>query len=471
MKLFEVLPDGLFQLLTGTNKQIYAEALQLIYEQAQTERFGVRYELMRDLRQEMLETTDELGHSISGLVEEESGSVQDQAQMTLEDYTRSQAGVMLRRMERLKWIDIETRSQFERYIVLPHFASRIIGVLKELCEARTVEYQRFAFLIYQSLTGEAAKLQPFSAVLGAADVTGQFRQELVALYNNMKHHMEQVAVQTTIKDVLDHHFDRYKSQIIDKSYHRLKTSDHVARYRMQIMNTVQQWLLDGERLEEAALDGVSGGMYSSREDAERAVKQALFFIEETFSGLEELFYQIDVRHNQYLRSSYDRARYLSQQNEGIDHTLAEVIEAIRSGLPEEATDKLFALRQVKAISEYSLLTPRRKKPPHEPDVHVTIDIPEDEIKKLRNRNLDRLRKAMTRAKIDEFVLGRMGKRMEMELSELSPSSAEEVIMLGYVYLYGSDGGSGFRIVRSGVRKILLVGGYRFDNHTIARKEG
>ncbi|THF73620.1 hypothetical protein [Cohnella fermenti] len=32
MKFFDVLPDGLFQLLTGANKQLYAEALLLIYD-------------------------------------------------------------------------------------------------------------------------------------------------------------------------------------------------------------------------------------------------------------------------------------------------------------------------------------------------------------------------------------------------------------------------------------------------------
>lgn len=473
MKLFEVIPEGLFQLLTGFHKQIYAEALLLLYDHAQTERFGIRYEVMRDLLQEMLETRQELGDSIATLDEEGDDITlpQDRGQLSMEDVTRAKANAMLRRMERLKWMDVETRTQFDRYIVLPHYASRIISVLKELCEAKTVEYQRFAFLIYQSLTGEAIKLQPCSAVLSAAEVSGQFRQELIALYNNMKHHMEQVVRQTSIQDVLDHHFEHYKSQIIDKSYHRLKTSDHVARYRMQILNTVQQWLLDRDQLAEAAFDGMKSGLYPTQEEAEQAVKQALFFIEDTFAGLEELIYQIDVRHNQYLRSSYDRARYLSQQNVGMDQQLARLLELLGKGHPAENADHLFALRQVRALSEQSLLPPRRKRAPHQPDVHVTVEVPEHVLEELRSKNLERMRKAVTRKKVEEYVLGRMGERMEMELEELAPHNAEQFIMLGYVYLYGSDGGTGFRIERSGTRRILIMGGYRFDNHTIVRKEG
>ncbi|WP_248928631.1 Wadjet anti-phage system protein JetA family protein [Paenibacillus hamazuiensis] len=471
MKLFDVIPEGLFQLLSGPNKRIYAEALLLLFDHAQTERFGIRYEVMRDLLQEMLETYKELGDDLAVTDEEGQDAAPERDQLSLEDITRAQAGAVLRRLERLRWIGVETRSQFERFIVLPHYAIRIIGVLKELCDAKTVEYQRFAFLIYQSLTGDAAKHQPCSAVLGAADVSGQFRQELVSLYNNMKHHMEQVVRQTSIQDVLDHHFDHYKSQIIDKSYHRLKTSDHVARYRMQILNTVQMWLLDRDQLEEAALDGVTSGMFPSQEEAEHAVRQALFFIEDTFTGLEELFYQIDVRHNQYLRSSYDRARYLSQQNEGTDRQLARVLELI--GKRHDAKDwgRLFALRQVRGVSEQSMFSPRRKRAPHQPDVHVKVDVPEDVLAELRSYNRERMRKAITRKKVDDYVLGRMGDRAEMEMEELAPQTAEQFIMLGYVYLYGSDGGSGFRIKRSETRRILEIGGYRFDGHTIVRKEG
>lgn len=473
MKLFDVVPEGLFQLLSGPNKQIYAEALLLLYDHAQTQHFGVRYEVIRDLLQEMLETRHELGDNVELLDEESRGIdvVQDRGQMSIDEMTRSQANALLRRMERLGWADVEIRSQFERYIVLPHYASRIIGVIKELCEAKTVEYQRFAFLIYQSLTGEAAKQQPCSAVLGAADISAQFKQELVSLYNNMKHHMEQVVRQTSIRDVLDHHFEYYKTQIIDKSYHRLKTSDHVARYRMHILNTVQQWLLDREQLAETALDGVKCGLYSTQEEAEHAVKQALFFIEDTFTGLDELFYQIDMRHNQYLRSSYDRARYLSQQNEGMGQQLARVLELLGKGHPAGNADRLFAVRQVRGLSEQSLLSSRRKRAPHQPDVHVKVEVPRHVLEELRSKNIERMLKAVNRKKVEEYVLDRMGDRQEMELKELAPQNAEQFIMLGYVYLYGSDGWSSFQIKRSGTRRILVIGGYRFDNHTIVRKKG
>ncbi|HEX7056266.1 MAG TPA: Wadjet anti-phage system protein JetA family protein [Bacilli bacterium] len=468
MNLFEVIPEGLFQLLTGANRKLYAEALLLLYEHSQRERFGIRYEVMRDLLQELLETQSDAGMPMA-LEEDEPAAAEEAGQVTLEDYARVQANAMLRRLERLKWIDVETRSQFEAYIVLPHYASRLIGVFQELCEARTVEYQRFAFVTYQLLTGEEAKLRPCFAVMEAAQVTKQFRQELIALYNNMKHHMESVVQKTSIREVLDHHFETYKSQIVDKSYHRLKTSDHVARYRFQILRTVQQWLLDRELLQEAAMDGVKSELYGTAEEAEHAVREALFFIEETYVGLEEIFYQIDVRHNQYLRASYDRARYLSQQFAGLDRRLARLIEQLGKET-QESEFALFTLCQVRGWSEQSLYAPRRRKAAHQPEKHVTIPIPEHVMEELRQRNIEKMRKAITRKKVDHYVLSRMGDRKRMEIAELAPRNAEEFIMLGYVYLYGSDGGSRFRLDRSAGRPVVRIGGYRFHNHDIVRAQ-
>ncbi|MCK9907298.1 DUF5716 family protein, partial [Frankia sp. Cpl3] len=77
---------------------------------------------------------------------------------------RAQANALIRKLASLKWSDVEVRDQFQQYIVLPHYTSRILAVLQELCEARAVEYQRFAFVAYQLLTGEEAKRRPCFAV-------------------------------------------------------------------------------------------------------------------------------------------------------------------------------------------------------------------------------------------------------------------------------------------------------------------
>ncbi|MBA4601534.1 Wadjet anti-phage system protein JetA family protein [Thermoactinomyces mirandus] len=476
MRLFEVLPEQFFHLLTGTNKHLYAEALLRMFELSQREKFGVRLNVMRDLLQELIETHRELGLEIS-FDDEDNGRFPDstKSQISLDELSRAQANAMIRRMAALKWIDIEVRDQFEEYIVLPHYSSRMLALFQELCEARAVEYQRFAFVTYEILTGQEAKRRPCFAVLEARRYTIEFEKELITLYNNMKHHVEQVVQKKTIQDVLDHHFKVYQSKIVDKSYHRLRTSDHVSRYSLHILETVQKWLLDRDLLEETITDGLQSQFYQSREEAEKDILDALHRIDQTYSGLDQIFNQIDIRHNQYLRSSYDRARYLSQQNQGLDQQLADVLEQF-ADIKEINSDKilwseLFRLQQTDLLTESSLFSPRRKRKQHQPEVHVVVPVSNELKKKLREKNFKRMRKTVTREKVERYVLSKLGNRPEMGLEELAPSNLQEFLFLAYVYLFGQDGASAFELKRSDARRILHIGPYRFTDHRIIRKRG
>lgn len=504
MKLFEILPDNFFRLLTGSNKQLYAEAGLLIYEHSQRERFGIRYDVMRDALQELIETHQELGLTytpdddvlLDDGVSEPGGRTRTASrvsgamrfgetgpkQITVEEAARLQANAILRRFEALKWIDVEDRDQFQRYIVLPHYASRILGMFKELCEARAVEYQRFAFTTFQILTGGEAERRPCFAVREALQITLQFRQELITLYNNMKHHMEQVVQKTSVREVLDHHFETYKSQIVDKSYHRLKTSDHVSRYRHHILQKVHNWLLDQDLMDETIADGLQSDFYRSREEAENDIRRSLLTIEEIYAGLDEIFYQIDVRHNQYLRSSYDRARYLSQHQTGVTQQLGVLLEHLSKRaadldldtdfvLEEAKGTRLFRMQQIEQWNERSLFTPRKRRQPHQPERHIVVDIPKEWKEELHQANVERMRRSITRKKVERFVLEKMGERYHMEMRELAPSNVEELLLLTYVYLYGQDGSSAFRLQRDEERIIVRIGPYRFHNHTVIRAEG
>lgn len=486
MKLFEIIPAHFFRLLSGPNRQLYVEAVMLLYDHAQKERFGIPINLMRDVLQELIESWRERGVDWQD-EEEETEEAKDHThpssspntviqkdQLDVEDVSRAQANALLRRLEQFGWIETEVRDRFETFIVLPHYSVRMLALFEELCEGRAVEYQRYAFTTYGILTGEEAKERPALALKEAHNATLQFDRELFTLYNNMKHHMEQMVKKETIEEVLTHHFDEYQRQIVDSSYHRLKTSDHVSRYRLHILQAVQQWQLDQSKMEATIQDGLSSGFYENRGEAERETIKALREIESIYAGLDDVFRQIDLRHNQYLRSSYDRARYLSQHQQGVNHRIAQFLEHLSHQIDQLPEDKavwseLFRLHQLRGVTPGSLLPPRQKREPHQPEQHQTVPIPEDVRKQLREEQVERMRKAITRKKVDDFVMHRLGERKQMDMAELAPASVEELLYLTYVYLYGYDGGSSYRLKRRKDNMIINVGPYRFHNHRIERK--
>ena len=326
MELFDVLPEHFFGLLAGKCRRIYAEAGLCLYEQYRLAQFGIEQEILRDKFQELIESWAEVGVAY----EDESFSEKDAA-----DESRAKANHMIRRMKEFGWLDYEQRENFKIFILLPHYSSRLWGLFANLCEGRAVEYQRFAFTTYQVLSGEAAKVQPSMAVLEAERLAEEFVEELRILLNNIKGKMEQVSAQTSLQDVLSHHFVEYRADIVDRSYHRLKTSDHVSRYRIGILREVQEIQQNKERMRALCDDAVRRELADSVEAAEYRMNASLQTIEEIYRGLDDMFAQIDRRHNQYVRASYERALYLQQAGSArTESMIAGVLLAIAEAREE-----------------------------------------------------------------------------------------------------------------------------------------
>ncbi|MCW2278487.1 Wadjet anti-phage system protein JetA family protein [Heliophilum fasciatum] len=499
--LFDVIPERFFLLFAGKNKQFYAEVLMILFEQYQIHHFGIQYEILRDLVQELLETQVEQGFvyeaegddgNAANTTSAESAADREKQQkhgnvaeaaasMFAEDTMRLQANGVLRRLRDQGWIDVEVRDGYRQYIVLPHYTSRLLAVFKDLCTVRTVEYQRYAFVTYQLLTGEEAKKRPAVAIIEAEEMTRQFIEELRVLINNMKHHMEQVVTKSSIQDVLDHHFDEYKTKIVDRSYHRLKTSDHVSRYRQAILTHVQDCLMDDHWMTKAVEEAVRSELFSSPEEAQERIRAALLHIDEGYRNLDDMLYQIDLRHNQYLRASFDRARYLTQHSHGIDQQLATILEWASVVLRQDEIDReelieqrlqklqgLFRLQRLGQLHEASLLPPRKRRQPHRPEEHVVIEVPEELRRQMKQQNLERMKKTITREKVRAYVLAQLGEREQMSIVELAPTTMEEFLYLHYVYLYGYDVQAGYRLARSSENRILAIGDYRFQERTVQR---
>ncbi len=464
MKLFDVLPDRFFSLFSGSNKEIYAESILELYEQYKINRIGIDYDIMRDLLQELIEVKEESGVEFE--LEEDNNLDSNE----IENMHRAKANALLRKLLYLKWIDVETRNNFKQYIILPHYSIRMLSVLHDLCQVRSIEYQSYALSTYQLLSNDGMERQPSIAIIEAERITEQLLEELRLLINNMKNHMEQVISKQSLQEVLDHHFDVYMKKIVDKSYHRLKTSDHVARYRSKILETVQRWSLNQDLLKIAIDDAMKSELYKNEDEAELKIRQSLQFIEETYDSLDELYEQIDIRHHQYIKSSYDRARYLTQHNQGLDQQIATVLESYEKTQDywDEFLSNVFRLHNVDYLSEKSLLTPRKKKAAHQAQPHTVVPISEEVKKKIRDNNIKRLENAINKQKINAFVLERLGDREEMGMSELAPKTVEEYIYLPYVYLYGYDHHSEYKLVRNKEKRILHIGDYRFDDRNVIR---
>ena len=98
------------------------------------------------------------------------------------------------------------------------------------------------------------------------------------------------------------------AQILGPAYHALKTSDHVSRYRRDIVTQLQNWQLDGGWLNQTADELATQGRYTPSQSVEE-INRYLSFIINQLETLDPLLDEIDRRHAQYLRTSLRQVRY------------------------------------------------------------------------------------------------------------------------------------------------------------------
>ena len=469
MELFDVLPERFFGLLAGKCRRIYAEAGLCLYEQYRLAQFGIEQEILRDKFQEIIESWADAGIAY----EDEDFSGQDAAA----EESRAKANHMIRRMKEFGWLDYEQRENFKIFILLPHYSSRLWGLFANLCEGQAVEYQRFAFTTYQVLSGEAAKVQPSMAVLEAERLAEEFVEELRILLNNIKNKMEQVSAQTSLQEVLSHHFVEYRADIVDRSYHRLKTSDHVSRYRIRILQEVQEIRQNKERLRALCEDAVRRQLADSMEAAEYRMNASLHAIEEIYRGLDDMFAQIDRRHNQYVRASYERALYLQQAGSArtesmIAGTLLAISEAREQGQEIEGLPRLFHLQTMNMLLPSSRYVPRKKRV-LEPSAGTPVrEVDETLRERVRRESAERVARGISRQKIEAWILDVLGQRSSMEIRELLSRLREEgnpdLLQLLYVYLYGHDDLAKYRLGKD--KDIEEMDTLRYSNRVVRRRE-
>ena len=148
----------------------------------------------------------------------------------------------------------------------------------------------------------------------------------------------------------------------------LKTSDHVSRYRRDIIEQLQNWQMDSEWLISAA-DELALQSRLSPAQAEQTLAGYLQFIIHQLEGLDPLLEDIDQRHAQYLRTSLRQIRYQLGSADGSFKdrlvSLARQLSAMKDEGEEYLPPEAPGLRQhpVDVPDLHSYYTPPQRRAP------------------------------------------------------------------------------------------------------------
>ena len=239
--LYDIVPDNFFSPLSSPGRTVYWECIKRLF--AITSRqlsFGVERDVLVDDLDFYFEF--DFAADIRDLSDMQQGEQPGSS-------SRDKANQMLRRLESCGWIYTEVDYSYVQRVNFRDYAVQIIRTLKQIETAKTTEYQGYIYTIYNL---SRAKGNPGLALMQIVENTDLLITGLKSLNANIKKYIDDLTKHSTVSEILDALLNDYYTNVVDKAYHRLMTSDNVSKFRPEIISNLEANSQNGRYLNSAA---------------------------------------------------------------------------------------------------------------------------------------------------------------------------------------------------------------------------
>lgn len=441
---FDILPPNLFNLFSTqgyiTLQQHYMAILLRVYAQAEFNRFGLAREVVIAEIVDYLQTAD-VEREIAAEMEAQLAGDPDFAPVSGVKSYQDYATYLLRRLETTGWIEREQHADYSETITLPDYAFTLLEALRKIQEQKPHEFSGQLYTAHQLITAAETNMDfsPALAVTQAYENVRQLVRGLSELNQNIRRYVERATREQQISDLLHLQFDDY-SQSLGASYHALKTSDHVSRYRRDIIERLQNWQMDSEWLIGAANELALQSRLSPAQ-AEQTLAGYVQFIIHQLEGLDPLLADIDQRHAQYLRTSLRQIRYQLGSADGSFKdrlvSLARQLSAMKDEGEEYLPPEAPGLRQhpVDVPDLHSYYTPPQRRAPFMPDSVILPTLQPEDIISLRALTMQDVTQAFSPEKVNRKVIGFFNGHKRLHITEIPNDVSSDLHWLTTIVAY------------------------------------
>ena len=436
--LFNVIPDNFFIPLSSPNRRVYWECLTEVFSITGKQlSFGVERDIVTD-RLEYYFDQD--------LAADITESEEDPSCFSAGSSSRDKANFIIRSLERYGWIYIDTDLSYVQRVNFKDHAITVMKTLLDIESERKAEYQGFIYTIYslsQNLNKNGAEGQCLLEIEKNTDalVTG-----LKSLNANIKRYLDDLTKHQTVQEIMKALLDDYYTNVVDKAYHRLLTSDNVSKFRPVILEKLES-ASHYQRFLNAAAAQVAEIRELSQESAREEVLEILHNVMEAFRQMDEILDEINKKNSRYQRAAINRAKFLLTDSEDTRGQLKNIICRLNERIQEYGADyncvtelaemdqlvRIFSWEYLDINSLYSPIEGKKEFTPQDVD-----DSPVDREKrkeKYRQMML-KMEQILSPKKINEYVDLLLSDRDSVKASELPLSEEETFIRLIYIRLYG-----------------------------------
>ena len=463
MKLFDAVPSELFSVLASPNRVLYADALDVLYS-AYRENLKIPenklYIMLRSkLEQQLADATFD-GEDID---EEEIKDISGRARF------------LIRKLCAKGWFEKERGEDFDEYITVPGYSSRLLELFHQLRDDRPIRGYSYVFGTYSTLkvASEGENVyDKMAAIYSAYDNTQALINLLQMVYHNVKHFFQIQIEMQEVNKVLASHFDDYGQKIAEAYIRPLKIKDSVPKYRGPIQAILKSWVEDDALLIAMANAAVQDKRGSTLEECRTDLLKKIFWVKERYDSIERDYLdEIDGQVRRYTRATTQKIENLTNRDHNVrgnlNYLLQELSRNHRASHLVERIQPAFQLYEQSFISEKSLWYRKRpgKRARAAPVPIEESSIDEDTIKQVQKV----LHFEYGRAAVAAYVENWLGEAGVCYSKDMQIQDDKAYIMSLLTVLAGSDRNAQYTVKELGGS--FVENGYSIPQLQISRKEG
>jgi len=347
VKLFEIVPNNFFNIFTSSYRDIYVEAIHVIWKEYK----GCSYILTRGQCQGLLYTYFDM--RLYDFNDDEENDGIDEKDMS------GKTNRILRKLIKHGWIEENDElEELETYINIPSYAVEILEAIDNILNPINNETDKCVTNVYLNIKAiDTEKFNEWLFFENAYQNTLKLSRLLQDILHSIKIYYSQLLKQPTLSELFSEHFNEYIESIIYKKYHSLKTEDNLYKYRTEIVKKANALLYDDE-IQSILINQIQKRNGISEDDARYKVFTNLEEIKDIFENIDSRIKQIDRKHDQYLRTTIDRMNYLKSRGKDFKGNLINILKALGNSKDMEpyidVVNDNIRINLVSSISEKSI---------------------------------------------------------------------------------------------------------------------
>lgn len=460
INIFEIVPDKFFTPLASPNKAIYMRIISLVYILVQN---GLSYGIEREILVDEIE--DYLDSAECNIISDEEEQIIN---------NREKASFLIRKLIDCGWIYPEATNDYKQIINIQDYAIVILESFLKIVNKESLEYQGNIISIYAMLYSNE---KPGIVIKQSFDSTKGIISGLKTLNANIKKYMDRLTKQKTPEEIMEEFFGNYTKEVIDKAYHRLKTSENVSKYRPRIIEKLTENLNNQEFLEEAGEFFKEDADLAGLDQGIEMAQDIMHNIITAFDNLDDIMHDIDSKNSKYIRAAVTRAKFLLNNSKDMTGLVKGILDYVSksykdlelnlsSDYLEEITD-LFTLYSYGYIDETSLYIANEGKKSFKPNKILKDALSKEE----RERRLMEFKlkqdKQYSIKKVNEIVLELLHDKKMISADDIKINVIDDFIKIIYIRLYGNNHLAKYTLKTKDT--IAQNNGFTYKNFEIWRK--